>query len=79
MKLAKINDHNELVKDVSSGAVLLNDRTSANDYLARKKMLSTSRTMTDEINTMKNKIAEIDTIKDDLAEIKELLKGLAHR
>jgi hypothetical protein len=74
--LFKIEGHDDLVKDKNSGAILLNNKATANEYLAKKKMFDSTRQVKDEINTIKDKLSEIDTIKNDMADIKELLKRI---
>jgi hypothetical protein len=63
---AKIKNYDGHLKDTNSGAILNNDRATADEYLAKKKMMMTSKNVQDEINDLKK----------DMAEIKELLKGL---
>lgn len=75
--LAKIEDREELRKDISTGAILLSDRNVANEYKTKKSMLKNVRDVSSEINTIKEKLSEIDTIKNDMQEIKALLRGLA--
>jgi len=74
--LAKIEDHEELRKDMSTGAVLLSDRNIANEYRSKKNMMKNVRDVNTEINTIKEKLSDIDSLKSDMQEIKELLRGL---
>jgi len=74
--LAKIEDHEELRKDMSTGAVLLSDRNIANEYRSKKNMMKNVRDVNAEINTIKEKLSDIDSLKSDMQEIKELLRGL---
>ena len=74
--LAKVENHEELRKDMKTGAILLSDRNAANEYKTKKTMLRSVRDVNSEINTIKEKLSEIDSIRDDMKEIKELLKGL---
>lgn len=73
MKLAKIKEHENLVKDLKSGAILLSNKTPINEYTSRKRMMQNDRSMNNEINTVKQ---EVNEIKSDLKEIKELLQRM---
>lgn len=75
--LARIEEHDELRKDVKSGAVLLSDRNVADEYKSRKAMMNNVRDVSTEINTIKQKLSDLESVKDDMREIKELLRGLA--
>lgn len=75
--LAKIEDHEELRKDMKTGAVLLSDRNVVNEYKSKKSMLQASRDNAAEINNIKQKLSKIDKLENDMQEIKELLRGLA--
>ena len=79
MEVYKVKDREELVKDKKSGAILLSQQSIANDYLAKKKALNTSRQMVEEINTLRDKVAQIDDIKKDMEDIKELLQRIVNR
>lgn len=75
-ELAKIHEHEELRKDIKSGAILLSDKNVANEYRSKKAMLHSVRNVSDEINTIKQKLSKVDNLEKDMQEIKELLKGL---
>jgi predicted transcriptional regulator len=64
--LSKVKNYSGILKDTKSGAILNNDRKAVDEYHAKKKMLSSSRNLQD----------EVDSMKKDLEEIKELLRGL---
>lgn len=74
--LAKVKEHDELLKDVKTGAVLLSDRSIANEYQSRKNMIKNVRDVSVEINTIKEKLSKVDKLENDMQEIKELLRGL---
>lgn len=74
--LAKIEEHEELRKDLSTGAILLSDRNIANEYKTKKNMMRSVRDVNVEINSIKEKLSEIDNLRTDMQEIKELLRGL---
>lgn len=65
MKL-KVQDHENLLKDTVSGAVINTDSMALNK--ARKKKLEAQ-----------SKVNEIEQLKDDVAEIKTLLTQLLNR
>lgn len=75
--LAKVIEHEELRKDMNSGAILLSDNNVAGEYKTRKVMLKSVNDVSNEINKLKEQLSEIDNIKNDMREIKELLRGLA--
>ena len=77
--LQKIENHENLVKDSESGAILLSNRTIVDDYRARKKILNHNKNLETEINMIKQELAELNNIRDSVNEIKELLKGLANK
>lgn len=74
--LAKVKEHDELLKDVKTGAVLLSNRSVANEYQSRKNMIKNVRDVSIEINTIKEKLSKVDKLENDMQEIKELLRGL---
>lgn len=74
--LAKVENHEELRKDMRSGALLLTDRTVADEYISKKTMLKSVYDVNTEINILKDKISKIDKVENDLEEIKALLRGL---
>lgn len=73
---AKVKEHDELLKDVKTGAVLLSNRSVANEYHSRKNMMKNVRDVSIEINTIKEKLSKVDKLENDMQEIKELLRGL---
>jgi len=75
----KVKDHEELVKDTKSGALLLIDKSVSDEYKARKNMLRTSRDLAVEINMIKHEMEDLNTIKAELDEIKTLLKEIVSR
>lgn len=75
--LARVEEHQELRKDVKTGAVLLSDKNIVNEYQAKKTMLRNVRDVSNEINTIKERLSKVDKLENDLEEIKALLRGLA--
>jgi hypothetical protein len=77
--LYKVKERPELRKDMNTGAVLLSNKDIADDYMTRRNMLTKSKHMSEEINTIKSKLSEIDSLKEDMSEIKDLLKRIVNR
>ena len=75
--LRKIENHENLVKDSDSGAILLNNRNIVDEYKARKKLINQNRSLEQEINIIKHDLQELSKVRDSLEEIKEMLKGLS--
>ena len=63
MTFAKVKGHNDLVRDMNSGAIINND-TSAIE--SRRKNLSLGSALED-INNMKEEISEIKSLLRELA------------
>lgn len=74
--LYKIKDHENIVKDRNSGAILFSDRGAADEYRAKKAMLQRTRDMNEEINTLKEQVSKIDKVESDVQEIKEMLQRI---
>ncbi len=66
IKTTKIIDHPDLIRDMTSKAVLNTNLEKYNDYKKRKNFLK----------DLMNQGTEIETIKKDITEIKELLQAL---
>lgn len=77
MTLYKVKDHDGLLKDSKTGAVLLANHMKANEYNMKKQAIEDTKRMANEINTIKEKLGEIDEVKSDLSEIKSLLLQIA--
>ena len=75
-RLAKIEEHEELRKDMKSGAILLSDKSVVNEYTSRKAMMNGVRDVNSELNILKEKVSKIDKVESDLEEIKAMLRGL---
>lgn len=63
MEYLKVQGHNGLVRDTSSGAIINTNRTEYEEYMARVKLAEEKDQLisqhTDEINNMKNELREI--------------------
>jgi uncharacterized protein (UPF0276 family) len=71
MALVKVENHSNLVRDTSSGAVLNTDRTGLQEYyrrreLAKKELLEKEETK-----------LKLQKMEEEMQEIKELLKEIA--
>ena len=72
MKHLNVEGHADLVRDNSTGAILNNDSSQYNQYLAlrNKRKQGTNR-----IDNMEN---DLKDLKDDINEIKNLLRALSN-
>lgn len=77
MTLNKVKDHEGLLKDSKTGAILLANHAMANEYNMKKRAIEDSKRMASEINNIKEKLGEIEQVKSDLSEIKSLLLQIA--
>lgn len=68
-QLVKVKDTN-LVRDMSSGALINRDQAGRDEYYAKVKMLANQKNEINKVN------AEINQIKSEMSEIKDLLKQL---
>jgi len=69
-KFAKIDGHQNLIRDIKSNAIINTDISEGNNYfLNRQKRKEDEETM----NKLKN---DIDFLKSSIDEIKSLVKGL---
>jgi uncharacterized protein (UPF0276 family) len=71
MALVKVENHNNLVRDTSSGAVLNTDRTGLQEYY-RKREIAKKELLEREENKMR-----LQKMEQEMQEIKELLKEIA--
>lgn len=78
MAFDKVKDHEGLVKDRQSGAILLANHAKANEYLAKKRALTETADLKREINTIKERLDDIETVKNDVSDIKALLQQIAN-
>lgn len=66
-----------LSRDVHSRALVETDKKKAEEYKARTRILTETKSIKEEMEYLRSKVSEIDTIKNDISEIKELIRGLA--
>ena len=72
MQLLKVQG-TKLVRDPRSGAIINQDKTGLDDYLARRRGMESQK---EEINKVKSDITEM---KQDMTEIKRLLLKLLEK
>ena len=65
-----------LKRDMASMGLVETDRSKAEEYRVRSKMLNASRQAKEEINNIKQKLTVIDELQEDMREIKALLVKL---
>lgn len=75
----KIKDHEHLRRDPRSNAILNTNVHEAKEYELRSRMLNATRSTTEEINTIKEKLSKVDALENDLREIKELLQRIVNK
>ena len=68
---AKVKDHNNLVRDMQSKAVLNTDRAGLQDYLQKRELAKKEQV---EKSETKQRLAKIE---EEMSEIKELLREIA--
>jgi uncharacterized protein (UPF0276 family) len=71
MALVKVENHSNLVRDTSSGAVLNTDRTGLQEYY-RRRDIAKKELLEREENKMR-----LQKMEQEMQEIKELLKEIA--
>ena len=73
MKVVKVEDDLNLVRDVETGAILFNNTAQYQNYVEqRKKILSRN-------NQVEQQKEEINSMKNDISEIKGMLTALLNR
>jgi tetrahydromethanopterin S-methyltransferase subunit B len=77
MDYVKIQDSNSLVRDMSSGAIINNNKEEYLNYIAtvnaHKKLNQTINQSAEEIEVLKT---EINSVRNDLSDIKSMLVSL---
>ena len=71
MALVKVENHSNLVRDTSSGAILNTDRTGLQEYYRRRE-LAKKELLEREENKMR-----LQKMEQEMQEIKDLLKEIA--
>lgn len=73
MQINKIKDYKHIVKDKNSGAILSIDKTKAEEYKVKKKIINATREAKNEVEELRTKIISMN---EDIAEIKNLIRNL---
>ena len=73
MKVIKVQDDTNLVRDVETGAILFNNSTQHHKYVEQRKRF-VSRT-----EQVEQQAEEINSMKNDISEIKGMLTALLNR
>jgi hypothetical protein len=68
---AKVKDHNHLVRDINSKAVLNTDKAGLNDYMMKREI---AKKQLSEQSETKMRLAQLE---QDMSEIKNLLIEIA--
>jgi hypothetical protein len=68
---AKVKDHNHLVRDITSKAVLNTDKAGLNDYMMKREI---AKKQLSEQSETKMRLAQLE---QDMSEIKNLLIEIA--
>jgi hypothetical protein len=68
---AKVKDHNNLIRDMSSKAVLNTDKAGLNDYLMKREI---AKKQQNEQSETKMRLAKLE---EDMTDIKNLLLEIA--
>jgi len=69
---AKVKDHNNLIRDMSSKAVLNTDKAGLNDYLMKREI---AKKQQNEQSETKMRLMQLE---QDMSEIKTLLQDIAN-
>lgn len=69
---AKVKDHNHLIRDMSSKAVLNTDRAGLNDYMMKREI---AKKQQNEQSETKMRLMQLE---QDMSEIKSLLQDIAN-
>lgn len=68
---AKVKDHNHLIRDMNSKAVLNTDKAGLNDYMMKREIAKKQK---EEQSETKMRLAQLE---EDMTEIKNLLIEIA--
>ena len=78
-KIARVDDRKDLLKDMTSGALLSIDKKAAQEYREKKALLNNKKESDLQLSQVKEKLAEIDSLRNDLNEIKNLLREIVNK
>jgi hypothetical protein len=68
---AKVKDHNHLIRDINSKAVLNTDKAGLNDYMMKREIAKKQK---EEQSETKMRLAQLE---QDMSEIKNMLVEIA--
>jgi len=72
-KVAKVEGHKDLIRDLHSNAIVNTNTTEYSLYLQRRKLRKKNN------DELRNTVKEINTLKSELFEIKKLLKEVINK
>jgi glutamate mutase epsilon subunit len=73
MKVIKVQDDTNLVRDVETGAILFNNSTQHHKYVEQRKRFVSRN------EQVEQQAEEINSMKNDISEIKGMLTALLNR
>lgn len=76
MTIVKVEGRPDLVKDMTSGAVLSVNKKARDEYFRQKSIINSNNKMMEDVSSLKEKIGDIDSIKEDINEIKSLIQKI---
>jgi len=72
-KIAKVEGHKDLIRDLHSNAIVNTNTTEYSLYLQRRKLREKSN------DILRDTVKEINSLKSELFEIKKLLKEVINK
>ena len=72
-KVAKVEGHKDLIRDLHSNAIVNTNTTEYSLYLQRRKLREKNN------DILRDTVKEINTLKSELFEIKKLLKEVINK
>ena len=72
-KIAKVEGHKDLIRDLHSNAIVNTNTTEYSLYLQRRKLREKNN------DILRNTVKEINSLKSELFEIKKLLKEVINK
>jgi len=73
MKVIKVQDDNNLVRDIETGAILFNNSAQHHKYVEQRKRFVSRN------DQIEQQAEEINSMKNDISEIKGMLTSLLNR
>jgi len=72
-KIAKVEGHKDLIRDLNSNAIVNTNTTEYSLYLQRRKLREKNN------DILRDTVKEINSLKSELFEIKKLLKEVINK